>query len=1537
MIVMPTKKRILLAIALVTIVCSQAVFAITYTVAKTGTADCKTINEALKRSQPGDVIKIMDASTYEEQVTIDSFMCPLTLTSKDPTSLNKPVIRYQDKTHVGPTTYKESLVDSFINFDQNAALRLIKVRNVIVDGIAVDGGGVYAFGYPNIWSNKNGLQHGNACITIWVSADVIVRNCDLSNAYFGINFKDRNLGGIFANPNPADNDSSNNVPLSGFALTGNHLIERNRIHDNSWGMFFESSWDLGSTIRYNLIYENHHPTTAIATKVHDLTSDEGANQPGGAFFFKDAELSPLAIYNNTLYHNFAIFCGHWQSGYIYLIFNNIFGPPYAYWNDAKPSFNTTSMELDPVMPYRIYNCVYSAQVTAPQPSYVRIMDQGFPQLQGTGGVAPDPGTEILGAGTSPCFPKASNVRWLEMDKSMFQSVDPTSASFLEPNWADESVKSFIVQQGWAESGVKNTDGTNADLGAIEQAKGTPSFIGTIKPTMPLIVNGTNVQVQFTLDERENTTMTNPVIKFFRLVRTRYKKDTFGSNAATGAGNLLVASADMTDIPVPATPPVKVGPNVYSITANITSDFAFIEMFIEATGADGKKFTTAAGFLPYRKLDYTFKVEVLDKPSGKVITEARVADTVTLRITPQKIGGTAFTNTVAPASVQLLSGFILLDASTGKELEYPSGITGATEKQVIFTKIPDGNMENISATGSYLNPSTKSKLPFIGGTTIKILSGPPEKIVFINPPSRDFKKIPPVLPAGYAYPCTLYVYDKYGNIVNSPAQVVVQSMTPTFANVVGGKPDTIITTNGDGVGTFRVKTENAAKQDKQVTFLGNVSGKTLVDTADMIVGPRAEHLFIFYSDTLKFDPTTELRGQIGDRLPITVIATKSDNPTIDSILVYPVTLTISGSNTKILFFESQSATTATNSFKLDKGRVTIWVSSTEELSNASVSTNSDDIIPSQPRDQIYFTKPIVSVDSAFYYANNGYGQVDSAVIYYKKPLVMMPDSITLYWPLKIDSLKRVISGKDPAMKLSADSMCVSISLKANPFPIEMTQAKTSERLGITYNRPNDNPGVQEGTLTFSIAERVGPLLMTPARVIERITEGPGIDTFTVTFSEVVNAASLTGEGLLLLQKGKPPSELTIQSHVSLGGNSFKLVVASKVLPQLGDSLKINPLPMGMIMDSLGNFAHPLNRPIPLIIKRVAPQIDVAYYLDNQDLMADGVVDSVVIKFNKKVETSDIDLSLEWTGTGGSNKADHIANNLLNYVGSDSTLIEVFVRGQFSGLLGTAIRTAGLMNATVKFTSLDETVTGNVADSAAPVCVDTAYYKPSPRPESGQDFADTLIVTLSEFHAAMAGWPKPFILSNAQSEEYWLTLTLPDTLVWKNGVDKFQYKFIVPPGGANFPKNGDLLWIDPSAQIKDGSGNIQTNRNNHKVPLHVFPVPYKFDVTIKESPFTPAPGKNLEIRIKPKTRMLEQINLSASGMIYDGLGNVLFTWQDKKFDQAIDDQRKNGIPVLWDCLNLNKRIVGTGVYVVSITVKQDGNTMGDPIIKKIGVKR
>lgn len=678
-------------------------FATILPVAKTG-APFSTISAAVTASAPGDVILIMDTATYEEQVIIDSTKCPLTLTSNNPTSLKKPTIKYKDMINVGPRTYAESREVKNLTFDRNSALQLLKVRNVIIDGIAVSGGGAFAFGYNKIWNGTDPLQFGNCAIAVWGCGGIIIRNCDISDAYFGISFKDRNIGGIFSNPNSADLDTSLIIPMSRYGLMGNHLIERNRIHGNSIGIFSESSWDLGSVFRYNLIYENHHSTDAFATTVRNLTSD-GPDQPGGAFQFKDIQLSPFAVYNNTFWHNFAVFSGHWQAGYQHLAFNNIFGPPYKYWQSVS-GFANSSMELTPVLTNRICASIFSAHIQKNDSANVRIL----PSLT----VMRDSGSGALIKG----FPASANNRWVEMDSTKFMSMDPLAGNFLEPKWSDSVVQKFIANQGWQASGVKNTDGSWADLGAIEQAHGMPGFTGTINPfPSPITISGTTAQITFALDERIGT-MKDPVIKLFRFVKTKYKKDSFGSSDQT----LVIAASDMINLVAPTSPPVIVGANQYTISFPAAADYGFIEMVAEAAGPDGKPFTMA-GFLPYRNLSYKIGVEIHDKNgSNPLVSAVHVGDTVQLRLLPQKLDGASFWSPLDKVSVMLSSGFnLLVPGNPSTPLAYPNGLAGGPDsKLVIFTGVPASGIDYISAGAEWKDPAGTTPLPFVGGASIRVL-------------------------------------------------------------------------------------------------------------------------------------------------------------------------------------------------------------------------------------------------------------------------------------------------------------------------------------------------------------------------------------------------------------------------------------------------------------------------------------------------------------------------------------------------------------------------------------------------------------------------------------------------------------------------------------------------------------------------------------------------------------------------------------------------------------------------------------------------
>jgi hypothetical protein len=573
-----------------------------------------------------------------------------------------------------------------------------------------------------------------------------------------------------------------------------------------------------------------------------------------------------------------------------------------------------------------------------------------------------------------------------------------------------------------------------------------------------------------------------------------------------------------------------------------------------------------------------------------------------------------------------------------------------------------------------------------------------------------------------------------------------------------------------------------------------------------------------------------------------------------------------------------------------------------------------------RNNIYITRPLVAVDSAFYYSRYGFGAIDSVDIFYKAKLGLIPDSITLFWP-GADADKRVISSTQ--MQLAPDSMHVTIVL-ATPFASEITVSGTANKQGITYNRPNGNPGVPESSSPFAIKERVGPLLMS-AQVIERLSAGAGIDTLYVTFSEAVQAGSLKDNALILIKNGAK-SGLTVSAAASLGGNRFKLVVTGSSAPQLGDSLKIDPT--GPVTDMLYNKANPLNRPVVITQKGIAASIVQAFYYDKN---ADGIVDAVDIKFNKGVALADAVVSLTW----GAAYADSIPNTLLSYVGTDNLTLEINVRGAFKTISADSIQTSGNMHAIVGYISNpDAPGEADVADSAAPVIM-SAKFIPSP----DLNGTDKLSVVFSEPIASVSS-ATPFKLWGVEEQSpYTLNVDLADRPELFTNTASGQFSVTIPAQVVKFPMTGDSIWIDVSSGIGDVSSVVQKNAANRRALLNVAPIDYTPRIMIVRNPFSigvpvsdaGVNGTGTIIKVPPPLRMTDVSSLPKSGTIsiFDAIGNTVMK-------EAPFTLLNNWLYYNWDGRNHNGRFVGTGTYIAIINVTQNGGKVTSSK-KTIGVKR
>jgi hypothetical protein len=1560
------KQVCALCLVLASALIAQA--AITLTVSKiSGQGQFTSIQAAVNAARRGDIVKVLDAGVYAEQVIIDSSKSGLTLTSANPLSLNKPSILWQDKLNVGPKTCLEAKDDKNVTFDRNSALMLLYARNVTIDGIKIDGGGAFPFGSKQVWDGNQpcqwSMQFGNCAIAMVVSGHIIVRNCDIGNAYIGINIKDRNQGGIFANANPADNQPWNVVPLSGFGKTGEHLIENNRIHNNSFGFHVESAWDLGSTIRYNLIYENHH-TDAFALQVKALTED-GTNQPGGAFFFKDVMLSPLAIYNNTFWHNFLIFCGHWRAGSQHLIFNNIYAQPNHLWGEDK-TFPNPFQTIDKVFTYRMKNCLYAAMAEL-SPRSQKISAQQYDQTlqksivvdsvvsfyqvrisndlqnpqqsnllvaitlpMSTGPVVVNQtlnNVTLPGALITTPFPAEANIRWLE---PKFKSTDPLSPDFLTPDWDDPIMKKYVVDQGYPDAGVRDADGSIADLGAIPYG-GKVADVALIRPLSPVIIAGDKATLTFDVSV-ESGTFNNPKIKYIRFI----KNVPFGAaeKDAFGPATKPIPAANILEVAVPGTFTVQKGSNTLTVTTPAraaTEVYAFYEIILEGTGSAGQPVTSTLGFMPYRKLDYSFAVVVQNLEGTKQLDTVPVGQPVKIKITALNASGSMYTNPVSPIDVRLQSSAIL-KTPAGAVFSVDTVLLSTT-KPAVFTKVPSGNgLEYVIVSGMWVGPDSQ-QLAFFGiSNGVTVQPGDPAKVVFEGPPSNNLGVTPPVINHGQLYNCQVQVFDIFDNKVTRAVQLSVSSSDPAKGDVDGSAT---ITTGANGTGAFKAKVTNG-KEDDIFTLIAKIDD-TKKDQADLRVGKPVDQIWIFYNDAGAYLPTAEIRGQVGDRIKVTIWASK-DGKTATATRSNLITMSALTAGLK--FYASLTAAAPQDTFLLLAGKAELYISSITPVTNGSIEAGdkTDNSLYSgdnSRRANIFFIYTPATIDSAFYYSDNGFGVVNRCEIYYKKELPEVADSVALYWPGRASGERRALIKGDPGMTIAPDNKHVTIRL-AVPFFAGVTGGDGS---GTSYDKLN--PDVPSDSSFFKIADRAGPILIDSAVVYQRFA--PGNDTLVVLFSEKMTRSSILGTAFTLIKSGAAPVPLSLIGAAQTAGGETRIKFAAADLgaqaPAPGDSLQI--LSSGPVRDLNGNPATIGNRPVPIrLATRPVPVISAAYF----DKNADGSVDALVVLFAKPIlQLNAITLTAVWRE--GNVMVGTVDVSRATYVTAGDGTRAVFP------VVGARIQTSGQMDINLQYQEFPGELTKSpvVFDSAAPV-ISAAVFFPGTIQSDRKRTSDTLVVTFSEDMADIAS-KQPFVFKSASAivGQYSMTLT-------QLSKDRSLVGFIVDSldSRVKYPRTGDSVWINTTGLVSALNGLVQLNQANRRVALEVKPMPYKIEIHAGPNPFDPARpvvinGKSysgITFEIDPLTNLDDDGTgmgtvLDCALSLYDVMGNLIGSCSgpnDQRGNVRMEkDKLSSKVYFFWSGHNMNNRQVGCGSYLAVFKISDNrGNRVVCPPVL-VGVAR
>ncbi|NLW29950.1 MAG: hypothetical protein GXY77_00670, partial [Fibrobacter sp.] len=905
-----------------------------------------TIQSAVDQAGPDDIIEILDDGEYEEQVTIDSTKDGLTIRGNP---LNKPTIIWKDTKAVHPVTLEEArdaeasmeFESKGIYYDQNGALRILKAKRVTIENIIVDGEEAYCYRNENVWydSTKSAyydLVHGNTAIVLWLAGDAVIRNCEVRNAYFGIYVKDRNERGIFADPNPADIQLKNIIPLSGFGKTGNHLFEHNRIRNNSWGMFFESAWDLGSTIRYNLIFSNYHQSNTITNEIDSWGGTEGPNQTGGAIMFKDVPISPVAIYNNTFWDNTINVSCHWQAGAYSLIFNNIFSEPHEYWNDFRDNsdFNDLNLfSLEKIFKDRYKHNLYAAQVQKldiDSIQYYVAITNDMVELESGSNNTMSHGAKILG-GNDWSFPQDAENYWFEVS---FKSTEPDDPEFLVPDWDDQMVVDYVVDKGWPEGGIRDSDGSIADIGAIPFS-GIPEEKILVKPVEPVIITGDKAVLSFNVYSAKGS-LENLKVKYIQWMSDLPKDDEWAFQLNKGDVLNYNLPAKIQKLSAPSNT-IKMGLNSLTIE-NINQDgmYAFMELVLEGTDSEGNTVTSNVGFLPFRELKYKFTIK-LYPPDAAIspeneITSVQVGQPVKLHVFPYKADGSKISEGfVQDVALNLVSGQTFRTSDNPqtdiREIVLSEvSITTGEEITVIFTDIPSsGSGEIISGSGIYYHHGDSAGF-VIRGTSdeIKILPGPPAQVKFLEQ-SRN-SQYPSLINPGEILKTKLQVFDKYGNKAIEPAEIVIKSLKPVIGGPQGATSgisddtgvvyiDSIMVNNG---------TENDIFELVAVLWYGGDSLDT--DTAYLKVGKVTDRFMIFYSDTIAYDPTVVFGDNIcsSERVPVTIRALNGDVLLKERNKEFVIEFYLEEEKVQLLAYDSETALEPINQSALVNGEKIIWI-------------------------------------------------------------------------------------------------------------------------------------------------------------------------------------------------------------------------------------------------------------------------------------------------------------------------------------------------------------------------------------------------------------------------------------------------------------------------------------------------------------------------------------------------------------------------------------------------------------------------------------
>ncbi|KMQ52759.1 hypothetical protein CHISP_0528 [Chitinispirillum alkaliphilum] len=442
--------------------------------------------------------------------------------------------------------------------------------------------------------------------------------------------------------------------------------------------------------------------------------------------------------------------------------------------------------------------------------------------------------------------------------------------------------------------------------------------------------------------------------------------------------------------------------------------------------------------------------------------------------------------------------------------------------------------------------------------------------------------------------------------------------------------------------------------------------------------------------------------------------------------------------------------------------------------------------------------------------------------------------------------------------------------------------------------------------ISIADSMAPVIV--SATYYDFSSDDENDTLVISFSEPVKAIE-NNQPFIFRSAGRE-YQLQMEEVKRKGSDAvFSIIPSQQSTPSQGDSIRISTT--AAISDTLSNVQLNLgNRLSDLVYVKVYRGTGAYYY----DKSGDGLIDLISVTTSRKLDSlafeqikSSITLPPHRNFTYGSNDFSLTDSGFTIEVKQVDAKPNTAVDGR------DVVQIAGIEDEAFIF----QRSSIRAEDRIAPVITEAVFIDTE---SEGDEIPDTLIVTFSEEVSTPLD-SYPFVFTDKNGDTYTMELKLYETR------GKNEYVFIVEDiQGRDFPGKGDLVSIDPHANLGDNHGNVQDSANR-ETPVTIRHSEQKFRIITSQNPFNinepEIPGSTrsrfgiresngLVLIVEPLSRASISSGFKSEFVLYDKVGNIVTTTKGKRGSD-------NVVYFVWDGKNRNGRLVGTGTYMLIVSIE------------------